>query len=49
MTHSRTQNSARPWGGVKRPPVGRVGRCSCKRHEPVFETKNALNLRRFSL
>jgi len=27
MTYFATEGSARAWGGVKRPPVGRVGRC----------------------
>ncbi len=35
MTASlRAKDSARVWGGVKRPPVGRVGRCSGLQPEP---------------
>ncbi len=37
MTASTTtQNGAQPRGGVKRPPMGVVGRCSCYKHERVF-------------
>ena len=32
MAYGETQDSARTWGGVKRPPVGRVGRCPCHGH-----------------
>ncbi len=32
MDYGVTQDSARTWGGVERPPVGRVGRCPCQGH-----------------
>lgn len=40
----QTQGIARPREGAKRPPMGVVGRCSCKGHEQVFDTADVRSI-----
>ncbi len=40
----QTQGIARPREGAKRPPMGVVGRCSCKGHEQERNAKSLPHL-----